>query len=312
MKRLANARQRGSIYLTVLGVSVLVLVLGLGSILAARVRLRTTRADRDLVQARLYAQSGIDLIVMRMAEVDWRTNWSNDTWSVWVLVDGGAFRFKVVDEGDGDLADDEEDPVRLHVEAQVNDAVRLCSVELRLEPLGLVATNLLENEAMENGAAGWYAPDGNATLKGHTDDAHGGAASLLVARRKSGDAGPYQTVTSRIDNGSTYYLEAWVKMAPGTGSTNARIGVHTLVDSLDIFFYIAGGVAVNDTEWTRVSAAVTPTWIGLLEEANFYVATESGNTQEFLVDDVMLIEGAAAPDRDMCILPGAWRQEILP
>ncbi len=127
-------RRRGSAYISLLGVSMIVTVIGLSALLGTRVELRTAGLTEAATQARYSAASGLELVLLRIAtDPKWRTTYSNDTWTAEETILDVAFSFKLVDEQDGDLANDLTQPVRLFAKAIVGDAVRIYSVLLEAE-----------------------------------------------------------------------------------------------------------------------------------------------------------------------------------
>ncbi len=131
-KRIRNCHAKGGVYIVVLGTAMFVTVVGMSALLMARINTRITNADRDIVKARYYAQSLIEVGMLKaMTDPNWRTTHTNDIWSTDYTWDETVVTYKFVDENDADLADNPADPVRLYAKATVNDAVRIYSVVLR-------------------------------------------------------------------------------------------------------------------------------------------------------------------------------------
>ncbi|OPX21907.1 MAG: hypothetical protein B1H04_05865, partial [Planctomycetales bacterium 4484_123] len=102
----------GSAYFAVLGAAMLVTVLGLSALLAARVQNRSDQWSHDVAKSRLYALSAVHLGLLYISrDPDWRTNWPNGTWIAGQGINDGSFDLKVVDPGDGNLSDSETDSV---------------------------------------------------------------------------------------------------------------------------------------------------------------------------------------------------------
>jgi hypothetical protein len=310
--RRPSARRRGSAYLLVLSTSMIVAVVGIAAVLALRLQRQVAEADTATVEARFATESVLDLAIFRLrGDVTWRAKYANDTWTdketVSLQTHTATYRFKLVDEGDGDLADDPTDPVRLYVEAAVGNAARLYSVLLQAEQGDSV--NLLTNADMESGTTDWTGR-GYCDLESRSDAPHGGAACIWVKGRDGVWAGPNQDVTAVLKSGTTYYAEAWVRMkdAPDdvkiTLYTNST-GSGSQWDSIT--------VPNVDTEWTKVSGTITPSWGGTLNSAYWRVETR-WTMKEFGVDDAMLVEGLGPPGiaPEMIPVAGTWRQEVLP
>jgi len=112
--RLNRARCAGSIYLTVLGCSMLLTVIGLGSLLAVRVQRRLTETVHDSAKARLCAQSAIDLGLGYVAQdSNWRNNMSNGAWLSDKQLGDATLTLEGIDPEDNDLADSEYDTLVL-------------------------------------------------------------------------------------------------------------------------------------------------------------------------------------------------------
>lgn len=110
---LSIARRRGSIYLHVLSCSLLISILGLGALYAARIQVRSCRLIADNAQARACATSAIELGLLYIeTESDWRS-WTNGTWVDSQSLGSGTFTLQGTDPADSDLADSAYDAVVL-------------------------------------------------------------------------------------------------------------------------------------------------------------------------------------------------------
>lgn len=106
--------RHGSIYLHVLVTSLLVAVLGLGSLLAVRLQVRSALLDRESAQARLCAASAVEIGLFRVKQdVNWRTTWSNGVWLQDKSLGGGRFTLEGIDPVDGVLGDSLYEPLVL-------------------------------------------------------------------------------------------------------------------------------------------------------------------------------------------------------
>ena len=61
--------------------------------------------------------------------------------------------------------------------------------------------------------------------------------------------------------------------------------------------------------WRKVSGILTPTWTGTLHGVYWKVGTEDV-TDDFYIDDALLVEGTGPPQVTMRPAAGTWRQEI--
>ena len=111
-----RARERGSVYILVLGASLLVAVIGISSLMAARVQRRSTTLTADRIQACELARSGIDFMMYGANDITtnsvWRAKLNNGDYTN-VAFGGGTFTVVGVDPNDGDLINNNGDPVVL-------------------------------------------------------------------------------------------------------------------------------------------------------------------------------------------------------
>jgi hypothetical protein len=112
--RRANKNRRGSIYLYVLASSLVVAMLGLGSLAAVRLQTQSARLGRDCAQARTCASSAIELGLLQIkTDSAWRTTWSSGVWLQDKPLGGGTFSLQGVDPSDGVLSDSAYEPLIL-------------------------------------------------------------------------------------------------------------------------------------------------------------------------------------------------------
>ena len=118
MKRSAakrnSRRRRASIYVVVLGTSMAVMTIGLSALMAARIERRSVAGGTDFAQARLYAQTAIEMGFLWINnDADWRNNRANGVWVAEQPCGGGKFTLEVVDPDDDDLVIEPNDFVDL-------------------------------------------------------------------------------------------------------------------------------------------------------------------------------------------------------
>ena len=131
-------KRRGSTYLLVLGVSMVVTVIGLSALTVVRVDARGVRAWRDCSEARVLAFSAAEHALNKINTTnDWRSVFDGAT--VEKSFGRGTFRWRVVDEDDGDLADDDLDPATIIATGTVNDASHTLSLRVTAEGQPLAA-----------------------------------------------------------------------------------------------------------------------------------------------------------------------------
>ena len=290
---------RGSLYIAVLGMVLIVTVIGISAMLAARVEWRALADTEATTKAECGAASIMDLALFWIsADRNWRTTYTSGTWTAAVVADGMTLRFKLVDELDGNLANDATQPVRLYAKAIVSPAVRIESVLCQPN----YGWNLVANGGMENGGAGWYTRNG--TIEIRTDGAHSGVDYVRVKGRTLVTDGLGQTLTGGLKNGTTYQIEIWVCMKSGSDSLVVGLLTNSTVSGSTAT--VSAGTAIS-TAWQKVTVTLTPTWSGLLLSSDLYMATTTTKT-EFNVDDVVVSEQGTLPA--LIPIPGTWRQEI--
>ena len=104
---------RGSIYLYVLASSLLVTVLGLGSLAAVRLQMRSARLAREAAEARACAVAALELGLLETKQNSaWRTH-PNGAWWENKELGTGRFTLQGTDPEDGVLGDSAYEPVVL-------------------------------------------------------------------------------------------------------------------------------------------------------------------------------------------------------
>lgn len=100
MMRKWNHRRRGSMYVAVLGVAMIVTVIGLSALMATRVERQYARGTGDFAQARLYAQSAIEMGFFWISDdPDWRTR----EWEADQPIGQGTYTLEGIDPDDDNL-----------------------------------------------------------------------------------------------------------------------------------------------------------------------------------------------------------------
>ncbi len=131
---------RGSTYLAVMGVTLVVSMIGMAVMVMARMELRRGLANQELAYAHCLAQNAVEFGLANLADDPaWRTTFTHDVESLPLDFDfaagaNGEMTFKLVDEKDSDLADDDSDAVRLYGIGRFGQADYRMSV--LLEPIG--------------------------------------------------------------------------------------------------------------------------------------------------------------------------------
>jgi hypothetical protein len=113
-KKTRQIRSTGSVYLHVLGASMLVTVIGLAALSAVRIQTRSEQRAQDYAVAKAGAVSAVELGLLYIdQDPDWRTTWSSGTWLSDKALGSGTFTLEGIDPQDGDLDDSEYEPLIL-------------------------------------------------------------------------------------------------------------------------------------------------------------------------------------------------------
>lgn len=298
-------RRRAGVLLAVLGVSLIVVMIGLSAMTALRIQRKESQAQRDAAQASHYARSAIDIGLFRIAsDPAWRNNFS--AWTTEFALGEDTMSFELTDEADGSISDDPYDAVLLTGKGEVGHATRLYSVSLK--PEGDSSENLLDNGDMELGTWNWSS-QGYAALESVTDEVHGDDKSILVQKRFNASGALNQSIWGGVEKGTTYYSEVWVFLDDDPENVKVAITINYVLGSEEH----AQLFPVGDSAWTRLSMVKTVTWSGLPLSIQWSVRTTSTN-QDFYVDDALLVEGTG-PDTDpakVYVVPGSWKRSVLP
>jgi hypothetical protein len=107
------ARQ-GSVYLYVLGASMLVAIIGLAALAGVRIQTRSVQWAKDDADARNAAVSAVELgLLYVQVDPNWRTTYSSGAWLSDQQLGDATFTLEGVDPQDGDLGDSEYEPLIL-------------------------------------------------------------------------------------------------------------------------------------------------------------------------------------------------------
>ena len=130
-----TTNRRGSVYLAVMGVAMIVSIIGLATMQIARLQLRSTRDIQNLEEARLLSQSAVEFGLGNMDYLsDWRTDMTHGVeMTPAISLGNGTMTYSLVDD-DGDLADHPTDTVQILGIGRVGEAVYV--TRALLEPSG--------------------------------------------------------------------------------------------------------------------------------------------------------------------------------
>ena len=105
--------RRGSVYLIVLSVSMIVLVIGLSGLMVSRIEQRSASAVSDMTQARLHALAAIEMgmFLIDADPLGWRASFDAGVLPTDMPLGNGTLTLQAADPVDGDLTNNETDPV---------------------------------------------------------------------------------------------------------------------------------------------------------------------------------------------------------
>jgi hypothetical protein len=135
-----HPRRHGSAYIAVLGVCLIVMTLAVGGILATRVRARAGTAAATGGEARVAAQSSLELARLWInQDSDWRNTYPKSPWSSSISLDGTTVSIALSDPIDGDLTNRPNDPVVVTATATRGQARCVLRQTLTAAPVPLPA-----------------------------------------------------------------------------------------------------------------------------------------------------------------------------
>ncbi|MEM7624243.1 MAG: carbohydrate binding domain-containing protein [Planctomycetota bacterium] len=298
------SRQRGSVLILVLGVSAIVGVIGLSSLLAVRLQHRDVDARADAAQAAILADSALAVVHAQLsADPDWRSAHTHDTWSSPTNLGNGAMRYKLVDEGndnDGDLADSDDDPARLVVRVAYGDAVRLASIQLGGG--ALLGPELTTNGDMEGGSSGYGISVIWGNVNGHSDSPHGGNIYLQLEGRSSQLVAIKQDLANdALESGRTYRVSAWLRLEDSP--VDVKMG---FLVSRGLTIEVVEQTQPGATEWANFTADLVPDFSFDPTTIYVYAVTATGS-QDLHIDDLSVreVRSDALP-----VVHGSYRREL--
>ena len=131
-------KRRGSVYVLVLGVGMVLTVIGLAAISLGRIRVRTVSASQDWLEAQALAFSAAEHALVQIEKTeDWRGELAGKT--IEKPFGRGTFRWQLVDPEDGDLTDDTTEPVTLLATGLVHEARYALALHTTIEGVPLEA-----------------------------------------------------------------------------------------------------------------------------------------------------------------------------
>jgi|GEM_PF-1570742 len=147
---------------------------------------------------------------------------------------------------------------------------------------------LLSNTGFETNTSGWTT--NGAAINRVTTDFHSGTATCRSYNRTANWNGPFQTIKTALNNNGpgVYTVSAFLKLAAGTDLGRIQIGLTVAGNTT----FPTVTATINSSGWAEVTGTVDLDWSGTLEDARFYVNTET-STAILYVDDCSLKKGSS-------------------
>lgn len=304
-ERTRGRNRRGSLYLATLGAAMLVTILSLASVAVVRNLSAQSRQSHQLSRARHLNDSAVRVLQLllenRTQWAQWRSLHQNGQWYR-LAISGYEVHYCFVDEADGNLADDETQPVRLYMRSDSGEARYAVSVEL----MPGAAENLIVNGDFETGLVGWNVHW--SLIQDVVSPGRNGGHCALVTRRDNWYNGIAQLLdTTAIDKGATYELEGYIRTVSDAESEM----IATLAVVADATQYVQIPSFKATTSWRKFSGQVTLNWSGTLSQVRFYVenTVSAGEAPDYMLDDVVLRRRLS--NIPLTPVPGTWRREVF-
>ncbi len=130
---LRQQHRRGNVYMLVLGACMLVTVIGVTAVMAARLQHHAASDAAEIVEARLHARSAVNLALHLISkDSDWRTTYGNSNWPEDEPIADGTLTIEVLDPVDGNVPVGNADPLVVTGIGMQGDAVQ--RLEVTLDP----------------------------------------------------------------------------------------------------------------------------------------------------------------------------------
>ncbi|HVH88212.1 MAG TPA: carbohydrate binding domain-containing protein, partial [Terriglobales bacterium] len=138
------------------------------------------------------------------------------------------------------------------------------------------------NNFEDGTAQGWVSRGGGApvVVTPTMVDAHTGNWSVLVTGRTATWNGPTHNITGKMCNGSQYWLEAWVKMAPGQPTTTMNMSLQYTDLAGAVHYPPVVTATVTSGAWVRLKAKPY-TFSGSYTNLQIYIQSYNNPTASF-------------------------------
>jgi hypothetical protein len=215
--------RRGSAYVLVLSTALLLTVIGLAALTAARLGVRMNAAADDGVEAEILAESAVEYALHQVAlDPNWRTTYKSGNETTPVPLGRGTISFRLVDETDGLLDNSGSDPVRIYGIGRAGIATRIYSVRA----CGQGPVTCLNAVMTTNASIDWWA--GTIQATGMTI-----ASNASMAFRLS-------TINANLE--AVGAIDAW--MAPINGTRKTGVPARDMPNAGVFDYYVARGTPI--------------------------------------------------------------------
>jgi hypothetical protein len=250
-----------------MGVGVLLGATAVGAVMVAQIETRTVAQANDASESGILAASAVEYTLQKMAaNPNWRTTYMNNVETAPVPLGRGTISFKLVDENDGNLANNTSDPVRVYGIGRVGKATRVYSVKCGPGPVSSLKVAMSINGAINFGLNG-YTILGSATISSNS------------------------TITGTLTNLGSTNLEAagliTLTTPTGGGYRKSNQPVKDLPDPAHVFDYYIGagrkmsGIPTNGSGLQITRVLISPTsnpFGGGLQPQGIYVIDCGGSS----------------------------------
>ena len=131
MRQRPYRHRRGAIYMLILGSCLLVTVIGVAAVTAARIQARVALTGGDITQARMHARSAVDTAMHKIyKDPTWRTTYGNSNWPTDEPIGDGTFSIGVLDPEDANVPVGDSNPLIVTGVGKHGEAVQRLEVTL--------------------------------------------------------------------------------------------------------------------------------------------------------------------------------------
>ncbi len=168
----------------------------------------------------------------------------------------------------------------------------------------------------EDGTAqGWGPRIGRETVTVTNADAHSGNYSMLVTGRQAFYDGLAHDATGKLCNGSQYWIEAWVKLAPGQPNGQINLSLQLTDANGNNTYPSVATVSVTSNAWVRIKSKPY-TFSGSYTKLQIYFQTPYNSpsttaNNSFYVDDFSLKYMPPPTIENLPSIAQAYSQDFL-